>query len=194
MSPKPARQLINISACSNGLAGHYQWEKEVLVDYIASRFLLIIEDVEEDAEAFGISHKSDYTEMLQISAALRKHPNSGMSAKIELGGTFGDLRDFVEWSKEELADYLIHQIIRCDLGAVFESRMGQWKAAEEIVGLAVMIYLQQNEDGYRKAESDARDQRAFRDARRAEQAARSVPAPQAPSPARVKAARARATV
>ena len=72
MNPKPVRKLINLNGHAPGLAGRYQWEKEVLIDYIASRFLIIWEDVEEDAEAAGICSKSDYLEMLQISAALRR--------------------------------------------------------------------------------------------------------------------------
>jgi hypothetical protein len=193
MSPKPARNLINLTGNVPGLAGHYQWEKEVLIDYIASRFLIICEDVEEDAAEAGICDESEYIEMLKIAAALRKHPNAGMSAKIELDNTFGDLRDFVEWSKEELANYLLHQIVKCELTAVFESRMGQHQAAEEISNLAHVIYLQENEDGFRKASSVSDSLRALRDARRVKQAPvtelRSGPVkPAAAKPARTRAA------
>lgn len=175
MNPKPARQLINLNGYTIGLAGHYAWEKEVLVDYIAHRFLTILEDVQEDAKAHGIVPESEYLEMLKIAAALRKHPGSGMATKIELGGAFHDLRDFVEWSKEELSDYLIHQIVRCDLGAVFETRMGQHQAASEICELAAAIYLQAGEDGFRKAEAERLSLRNSRDARRNEHAARVAP-------------------
>ena len=182
MNPKPVRKLINLNGHAPGLAGRYQWEKEVLIDYIASRFLIIWEDVEEDAEAAGICSKSDYLEMLQISAALRRHPNAGMTAKIDLGHTFGDLRDFVEWSKEELADYLIHQIVQCELVSVFESRQGQYKAAEEISELASAIYYEENEDGFRQACLKAKASKDFRDARRSSSATEPAKAGKSPRP------------
>lgn len=105
MNPKPASQLINLNGHTTGLAGHYAWEMEILVDYIAARFLIILEDVEEDAKAHGIVPESDYFEMLKIAAVLRKHPFAGMATKITLGGAFNDLRDFVEWPKEQLQHF-----------------------------------------------------------------------------------------
>lgn len=162
MSPKTTQKLINLDGHAEGIAGHYHWEKEVLIDYIASRFAILREDIEEDAKKFGVSHETSYLEMIEIAAALRLHPSAGMAAKISLTKTFFDLRDFVEWTKEELADYLIHQIVKCDLGSVFSSMQGQHRTAAEISGLAFAIYFQQNEDACVKAEEEAVRCRNFR--------------------------------
>jgi hypothetical protein len=166
MSPKPIKRLISLAHCGLGLAGHYRWEKEVLIDYIATRFGFLSQDIEEDAKFDGICDESHYLEMVSIAKALRKYPGTGMGTKIELTGTFYDLRDFVEWSKEELGDYLIHQIVRCDLSTVFGSDQVNEKAGNEIVDLAYAIYAEENIDGCTDAEKAARFWRSTRDAKR----------------------------
>jgi hypothetical protein len=81
MSPKPARQLINLEGHASGLAGHYRWEKEVLIDYIATRLGFMREDITDDAKFDGIVAEGHYLEMLAIAKALRKHPGAGMGPR-----------------------------------------------------------------------------------------------------------------
>ena len=170
MSPKTVQKLISLDGHAHGIAGYYHWEKEVIIDYIASRFAILREDIEEDAKKFGVCHESNYLEMVEIAAALRRHPSAGMAAKISLTKTFFDLRDFVEWTKEELADYLIHQIVKCDLGSVFSSKQGQHQIAYEISELAFAVYFQQDGDACASANEEAARFRKARDAEHEAQA------------------------
>jgi hypothetical protein len=171
MSPKPVKRLISLLNCGLGLAGHYQWEKEILIDYVSSKFTLIEEDISEDAKFDGVSHESHYHELCKIAKALRKHAGAGLHAKIELTGVFYDLRDFVEWDKEELADYLVHQIVALDLPAVFENNQGNKRMADEISTIAFAIYAEQSFDGCSDAEKDAREMKKYRNLRRAHEIA-----------------------
>jgi hypothetical protein len=99
----------------------------------------------------------------------------------------------VEWSKEELADYLVHQIVRCRLVSVFESNSGMRHFAEEVSGLAFAIYHHGNHDGAEDADAEAMFTQRLRDQRReneiaAEEASRraatttsTAPAPAVPA-------------
>ena len=169
MSPKPAKRLISLKHCGLGLAGHYQWEKEILIDYIATRIGLVEEDIIEGAEIDGITHESHYAELCKIAKALRKHAGAGLHAKIALSGVFADIRDFVEWDNEELADYLVHQIVEIDLPAALESDQGNKRFADEISMIAYAIYTEESFDGCQDAEKESRECRKLRDYQRAQE-------------------------
>ncbi len=193
MSPKPVKKLVSLRHLGMGLAGHYRWEKEVLVDYIATRLGYLSETI-TDAAKSGLRSEDHYMEMLAIAKALRKHPSAGMGSKVELAGVFNDLRDFVEWTKEELADYLVHQIVECDLTSLFNPEERSKHYAEEIYSLAIAIYQAQDLDGCDEADAAAERFRAVQAMRQAH--APSTPAAAQPAPAEAKtsrAARARAT-
>jgi len=201
MSPKPATRPISLEGHSLGIAGHYLWEKEVLCDYLATRLGHIEEAILEDAKFDGITHEDHYRELCQIAKALRKSPGTGLHSKIELAGVFYDIRDFVQWDKEELADYMVHQIVALDLRAVFENNQGDKRIADDISSIAFAVYMAKPGDGCADAELEAmqlkkfdRQNRAYQmkgeeaDAQRvAESAQKAEPVPAA-KPVRVKKA------
>jgi hypothetical protein len=179
MNPKQTQHLISLKHHTHGLASHYQWEKEILVDYIARRIGDFEEDILEDAKYDGITHEDHYRELCLIAKALRKHAAAGLQAKIQLEGVFFDLRDFVEWGKEELADYLIHQIVLLDLSSVFENNQGNKRGVDEISSLAFAVYFEQSHDGCSDAEIEARELKKLRDYHREQDAAREAAAAKA---------------
>lgn len=172
MSPKPTTRLISLEHAGLGLAGHYLWEKEVLCDYIAVRIGYLSVDILEECEANGITHPNSYKELLKIAKALRKHPSAGLHSKIDLKDTFHDIRDFVQWDKEELADYMVHRIIALGLGSLFENEPMHRSFAMEIQSLAFAVYSEKPGDGLQDAEEEAAQGRKMRDYYRARVAAR----------------------
>src|SRR5690349_1804020 len=119
MSPKPAKRLISlVGSTANNLASHYLWEKEVLIDYIATRIRLIEEPLLEAVKDRGMTNEVHYVELTKLARALIKQSSAGLNAKIDLAGVFGDIRDFVAWDKQEVADYLVRRVIELQLSAV----------------------------------------------------------------------------
>ena len=119
MSPKPTAHLIQLR-CNYGIAGHFLWEKEVLCDYVADRIGNIQETIFENSETLGITGPHHYLELCNIANVLRKNVSTGLHSKIDLSSVFGDIRSFVQWDKEEVVNYLIHQVVALDLPCVFE--------------------------------------------------------------------------
>jgi hypothetical protein len=153
MSPKPDNKLISLKTCAPSLATHYPWEKETLVDYIAESIGHLDHLILEGAKAGrGITHPDHYREICAIASALRSQRSAGMDAKIELKERFCDIRDFVVWTKEELADYLIHQIIATNLESTLKERQ---QKIDEVHSIAFAIYEHQDIEGYRRATEEA---------------------------------------
>lgn len=139
MTPKPVRKLISLKTHAQGLAAHFQWEKETLCDYLAKRIGYIEGIINDYAEEHGLVDASSYHELAAIAGALRRHHAAGLTAKVDLGNAFGDLRDFVEWDKEELCDYLVYGLVECDITSLFASDRANAPIGHEIVEIACAV-------------------------------------------------------
>ena len=161
MSPKPVQHLIELAGCGLGFAERFQWEKEILVDYLAQRIWEMAEVIEDEAELHYKDVRHSYSELCKIARALRDRPNTGLHAKIHLRDAFGDLRDYVAWDKEELADTMIFQIVGLDLFTVLKSSVSA-RQAEEVNSIAFAMLMHKGLEVAEMAEKDAESFRRYR--------------------------------
>ena len=164
MSPKIAQPLIRLSAIGQGLVHHYLWEKEVLIDYLASCIYRVREPLLEYAKESGISVLRDYEEFCEIATAIQRRPAVGLNEKIQFDEVFDDLRDFVAWDKEELGDYLLHQFVALGVAQLMEYSHCK-RFADELSDMVNDVMASQDDGSGEKADQAYRLNRNMTQAR-----------------------------